>query len=90
MDRRQSGGCWPRKTSHAAGLLIADNGLGGVLSVKQHDVRVVINNGVAVTEVEQVFVNTENRVVEAFIHFPCRECLGIQLQHVDQRQGNGR
>ncbi len=30
----------------------------------------VINNGVAVTEVEQVFLNTENRVVEALYTFP--------------------
>lgn len=54
----------------AAGLLVADNGSGGVLQVKQHDVRVVINNGIAVTEVEQVFLNTENRVVEALYTFP--------------------
>ena len=58
------------RPANAAGLLVADNGFGGVLSVKQHDVRVVINNGVAVTEVEQVFVNTENRVVEALYTFP--------------------
>jgi Ca-activated chloride channel family protein len=51
-------------------LLVADRGLGGVLEIKQHDARVTINNGVAVTEVEQVFVNTENRVVEALYSFP--------------------
>jgi Ca-activated chloride channel family protein len=54
----------------ASGLLIADGGLGGVLEIKDHDVRVTINNGVAVTEVEQVFVNTENRIVEALYTFP--------------------
>lgn len=54
----------------AAGLLIADGGFGGVLQVKEHNVRVVINNGVAVTEVEQVFVNAENRPVEALYTFP--------------------
>ena len=58
------------RTAHAAGLLLADNGFGGALVVKQQDVRVVINNGIAVTEVEQVFLNTENRVVEALYTFP--------------------
>ena len=58
------------RTAHAAGLLLADNGFGGALVVKQQDVRVVMNNGIAVTEVEQVFLNTENRVVEALYTFP--------------------
>jgi Ca-activated chloride channel family protein len=58
------------QSAHAAGLLIADGGQGGVLQIKDHDVRVTINNGVAVTEVEQVFVNTEPRVVEALYTFP--------------------
>jgi Ca-activated chloride channel family protein len=54
----------------AAGLLVADGGFGGILEIKEQDVHVTINNGVAVTEVEQVFVNTENRVVEALYTFP--------------------
>jgi Ca-activated chloride channel family protein len=54
----------------AAGLLIADSGLGGVLEVQEHNVQVTINNGVAVTEVTQVFRNTENRQVEALYTFP--------------------
>jgi Ca-activated chloride channel family protein len=54
----------------AAGLLIADGGFGGVLEIKQHDVKVTINNGIAETEVEQVFLNTENRIVEALYVFP--------------------
>jgi len=54
----------------AAGMLIADSGFGGVLEIKEQDVKVTINNGVAVTEVEQVFLNTENRVVEALYTFP--------------------
>jgi Ca-activated chloride channel family protein len=54
----------------AAGLLVADGGLGGVLEIKEQTVRVTINNGVAVTDVEQVFLNTENRVVEALYTFP--------------------
>lgn len=56
--------------ARAAGLLVADGGFGGVLEIKDHDVHVTINNGVAVTEVEQVFVNTEQRIVEALYTFP--------------------
>src|SRR5689334_4970129 len=57
-------------SAQAAGLLVADGGFGGRLEIKEHSARVVINNGVAVTEVEQVFVNTEQRVVEALYTFP--------------------
>jgi Ca-activated chloride channel homolog len=56
--------------AHAAGLLIADGGFGGVLEIKEQDVKVTINNGIAVTEINQVFVNTENRQVEALYTFP--------------------
>ena len=54
----------------AAGLLIADGGVGGLLEIKEHDVHVTINNGIAVTDVTQVFLNTENRQVEALYTFP--------------------
>ena len=57
-------------TPHAAGLLIAEGGFGGLLEIQDHDVAVTINNGVAVTEVTQVFLNTENRQVEALYTFP--------------------
>jgi len=57
-------------TSRSAGLLIADGGLGGVLEIKEHDVHVTINNGIAVTRVTQVFHNTERRQVEALYTFP--------------------
>jgi Ca-activated chloride channel family protein len=57
-------------SSHAAGLLISDGGFGGVLEIKEHDVKVTINNGVAVTKVTQVFHNTEKRQVEALYTFP--------------------
>ena len=61
--------CWPG-AARAAGLLIADGGFGGVLEIKEHDVQVTINNGVAVTKVTQVFHNTEKRQVEALYTFP--------------------
>ena len=60
----------PHESASAAGLLIADGGLGGALEVKEHEVRVTINNGVAVTRVHQVFLNTESRPVEALYTFP--------------------
>src|SRR4051812_47446213 len=34
--------------TRAAGLLVADGGLGGQLEITQHDVHVTINNGIAV------------------------------------------
>ncbi|HYH46642.1 MAG TPA: VIT domain-containing protein [Thermoanaerobaculia bacterium] len=54
----------------AAGLLLADGGFGGVLEIQEHTVRTAINNGIAVTEVTQVFRNTEDRQVEALYAFP--------------------
>ena len=60
----------PLIPAHAAGLLIAEGGFGGVLEIQEHSVDTVINNGVAVTTVDQVFLNTENRQVEALYTFP--------------------
>lgn len=56
--------------ARAAGLLVAEGGFGGVLEIKEQDVRVTINNHIAVTQIDQVFVNTENRQVEALYTFP--------------------
>lgn len=56
--------------ARAAGLLVADGGFGGKLEVKEHNVSVTINNGIAVTTVDQIFLNTENRQVEALYSFP--------------------
>jgi len=58
------------RPANGAGLLIADGGFGGVLEIKNQSVDVTINNGVAVTNVEQIFLNTENRIVEALYTFP--------------------
>jgi len=69
-------GCWPG-TAKAAGLLIADGGFGGVLEIKEHDVQVTINNGVAVTKVTQVFHNTEKRQVEALYTFPVPKAASV-------------
>ena len=56
--------------ARAAGLLVADGGFGGVMQIKEHTAQVTINNGVAVTEIEQIFVNSEDRIVEALYTFP--------------------
>jgi len=55
---------------YAAGLLIADGGFGGRLEIVEHDVKVTVNNGIAVTEVNQVFKNMEDRQIEALYTFP--------------------
>jgi Ca-activated chloride channel family protein len=68
--------CWPG-TAKAAGLLIADGGFGGVLEIKEHDVQVMINNGLAVTKVTQVFHNTEKRQVEALYTFPVPKAASV-------------
>src|SRR4051812_23273708 len=60
----------PGSRARAAGLLVADGGLGGALDLKEQSVKVIVNNGVAVTNVPQVFLNTENRQVEALYTFP--------------------
>jgi Ca-activated chloride channel family protein len=57
-------------SAKAAGLLIADGGNGGELAIKEQQVRVTLNNGVAVTTVTQVFQNLEDRQVEALYTFP--------------------
>ncbi len=61
----------------AAGLLVSDGGFGGVLEIKQQDVRVTINNSIAVTQIDQVFVNTENRQVEALYTFPVPKAASV-------------
>jgi hypothetical protein len=61
-------------TAGAAGLLIADGGFGGVLEIKEHEVEVTVNNGIAVTKVTP---RPERGI--------CRK-----FQHVDQWQGNDR
>ncbi len=60
----------PIQHADAAGLLVAEGGFGGVLEIKEQTVRVTINNSIAVTQIDQVFLNTENRQVEALYTFP--------------------
>ena len=53
----------------AAGLLKPVNG-GNAVSMKSHTVNVLINNGYARTEVDQVFFNTSDQDLEAIYTFP--------------------
>ncbi|NQZ59955.1 MAG: hypothetical protein HRT88_21085, partial [Lentisphaeraceae bacterium] len=62
---------------YGAGTLIAKGQFGGRLDVESQDVRVTINNGIAVTEVTQVFVNKENRIVEALYSFPVPKAASV-------------
>jgi Ca-activated chloride channel family protein len=63
--------------SYAAGLLVADGGFGAKLEIVEHDVQVTINNGICVTQVTQVFLNTENRQVEALYTFPVPKAASV-------------
>lgn len=65
-----SGMMFGTRSARAAGLLIADDGNGGILDITEHSVHVSINDGVAVTEVTQVFKNNTNRKVDAIYTFP--------------------
>jgi Ca-activated chloride channel family protein len=56
--------------SYAAGLLQPKDGSLPPLEIKDHKVRVVINNGFAVTEVDQVFHNPHDRDLQAVYTFP--------------------
>jgi len=58
------------KSVQAAGLLKPVNGNQSTISITSHDVRVVINNGYARTEVDQVFLNSGESDLEAIYSFP--------------------
>ena len=56
--------------TQAAGLLKPKNGDPSLVSIKSHAVSVIINNGFARTEVDQVFVNSGDQDLEALYTFP--------------------
>ena len=56
---------------HAAGLLVPASGNNdSALQIKSHDVSVVIENGYAITSVNQVFHNPQANDLEAIYRFP--------------------
>ncbi len=57
----------------AAGLLTPVDGTVPALSIKDHHVEVVIQDGYAITRVEQVFHNPHDRDLEAHYSFPVPE-----------------
>ena len=57
----------------AAGLLTPTDGSLPALEIKQHQVKVVIEDGYAITTVEQVFHNPHARDLEAVYSFPVPE-----------------
>jgi Ca-activated chloride channel family protein len=56
--------------SHAAGTLTAVGSTDAPIQIRDHHVRVVINNGFAQTEVVQTFFNPNDRDLEAMYSFP--------------------
>lgn len=60
-------------SAHAAGLMIPTDGSKPSLSIRAHHVQVTIEDGYAVTEVDQVFHNPHDRDLEAYYSFPVPE-----------------
>lgn len=58
------------KSVQGAGLLKSKNGKDSAIFIKSHEVNVVINNGFARTEVDQVFTNSSGNDLEAIYSFP--------------------
>ena len=78
-------------SAQAAGLLIADGGFGGVLGDQGATVDVTINNGIAVTQRRPDLRQHREPPGRSALHLPgAQGRLRRQLQHVDQRQGDGR
>ena len=59
--------------SNAAGLLTPSDGSLPALQIKQHHVNVVIEDGYAITTVEQTFYNPNSQDLEAIYSFPVPE-----------------
>jgi len=65
------GVCAISGASHGAGLLVPSNGSSvNGLQIKSHEVAVVIEDGYAITEVNQVFHNPQANDLEAIYRFP--------------------
>ncbi len=54
----------------AAGILTPIDGPEGAIEIRNHDVNVIINNGFAITTVDQVFFNPTDQDMEAVYTFP--------------------
>ena len=56
-------------TANAAGLL-TPKGQSGSLEIREHKVKVVVEDGYVITEIDQVFINAGANDVEAVYSFP--------------------
>ncbi|QBY03480.1 VWA domain-containing protein [Thalassotalea sp. HSM 43] len=72
-------------SAFAAGLLTPNNSALPELQISEHHVDVVIENGYAITKVEQVFFNPNNQDLEALYSFPVPEkaSLGEFVYYID-------
>lgn len=61
------------QSAHAAGLMTPASGGLPVLEIKQHHVDVLIEDGYAITTIDQVFFNSHNEALEAIYSFPVPE-----------------
>lgn len=57
-------------TAEAAGLMRPTGANAAALKIRSHDVNVVIEDGYAITQVDQVFSNPAGQDLEATYHFP--------------------
>lgn len=57
-------------SSHSAGLLSPSDSSLPALQIKSHDVTVIVQDGYAITTIEQVFHNPHNQDLEAIYSFP--------------------
>ena len=60
-------------TGQAAGLLTPTDGSSAQLDIREHHVNVVIEDGYAITTVNQAFFNSHNLDLEAIYSFPVPE-----------------
>jgi len=65
-----AGGLLSTTTASAAGLMMPIGANATALNIRSHDVNVVIEDGYAITQVDQVFSNPASADLEATYHFP--------------------
>lgn len=79
------------KASFAAGILTPIGSGHEPIQIRDHHVNVVINNGFAMTEVQQTFYNPNNQDLEAMYSFPLPKSASLSevTIYVGEREING-
>ena len=79
------------KASLAAGILTPTGSGHQPIQIRDHHVNVVINNGFAMTEVQQTFYNPNNQDLEAMYSFPLPKSASLSevTIYVGEREING-